>query len=139
MAELIDNAYDPDVEASELHIDIRKINGKDCLTVTDNGNGMDVDHLEKMLSLGFCEKEQYEKAEGPRARKPIGRFGNGFKSGSMRLAKDALVFTVSEESETGSIGFLSQTLCKEHNYDTLILPIMEYQFQDQDHILSLGM
>ena len=44
-----DNAYDPDVSASELNIDKEVIGGKPCLVFTDNGAGMDFDHLEKML------------------------------------------------------------------------------------------
>ena len=44
-----DNAYDPDVNASELWIDKRSINAKDCLTFVDNGNGMNPDKLFKML------------------------------------------------------------------------------------------
>jgi hypothetical protein len=51
--------------------------------------------------------------------KPIGHYGNGFKSiisnllthllgGSMRLGKDALVFT--KNLETMSVGFLSQVI-----------------------------
>jgi hypothetical protein len=37
---------------------------------------------------------------------PIGHYGNGFKSGSMRLGKDALVFTKSKKTQ--SVGLLSQ-------------------------------
>ena len=45
----IDNAYDPDVNASELWIDKRVINTNDCLTFVDNGNGMNPEKLYKML------------------------------------------------------------------------------------------
>lgn len=44
-----DNAYDPDVSASELWIDKRCINNTECLTFVDNGNGMNHDKLYKML------------------------------------------------------------------------------------------
>lgn len=44
-----DNAYDPDVKASQLWIDKIRIWGKDCLTFTDNGNGLPPDKLHKML------------------------------------------------------------------------------------------
>ena len=46
---LADNAYDPDVKASQLWIDKVRIHGKICLTFTDNGNGMHTDKLHKML------------------------------------------------------------------------------------------
>nr|KAG5704012.1 hypothetical protein BaRGS_032101 [Batillaria attramentaria] len=111
-AELIDNAYDPDVAASELWIDWEMINGKQCLTFVDNGKGMDHTHLLHMLSFGYCEKAEHEAL---RTYKPIGKYGNGFKSGSMRLAKDALVFTVCRN--TASVGFLSQSYLKAINSD----------------------
>ena len=44
-----DNAYDPDVSASNLWIDREMVNGHLCLVFRDNGNGMDLDHLDKML------------------------------------------------------------------------------------------
>ena len=44
-----DNAYDPDVSASHLWIDKEIVKGKICLTFTDNGKGMDLEHLLKML------------------------------------------------------------------------------------------
>ena len=45
----VDNAYDPDVSASELWIDKRNICKKECLTFVDNGNGMSEEKLFKML------------------------------------------------------------------------------------------
>ncbi|KAH9504466.1 MORC CW-type zinc finger protein 3 [Bulinus truncatus] len=86
LAELIDNAYDPDVNAKILIIDKEEIGGKTCLVFQDNGAGMDNDHLHKMLSFGYCEKDELKK----KSHLPIGHYGNGFKSGSMRLGKDAL-------------------------------------------------
>jgi len=72
------------------------------LIFTDNGLGMSPVHMMKMLSFGYCDKGSNE-IDGDQF---IGQYGNGFKSGSMRLAKDALVF--SKHGNTMSIGFLSQ-------------------------------
>ncbi|KAK3594490.1 hypothetical protein CHS0354_030010 [Potamilus streckersoni] len=112
IAELIDNAYDPDVNAAELRIDTRIINGTECLTFLDNGNGMNQEKLHKMLSFGYCDKKQIGEI------KPIGYYGNGFKSGSMRLGKDAIVFTRKKDSM--SVGLLSQTFLKNINADTVL-------------------
>uniref|UniRef100_A0A0J9YUV3 Microrchidia 3 n=1 Tax=Mus musculus TaxID=10090 RepID=A0A0J9YUV3_MOUSE len=49
VAELIDNAYDPDVNAKQIWIDKTVISDHICLTFTDNGNGMTADKLHKML------------------------------------------------------------------------------------------
>uniref|UniRef100_A0A8C5IE49 MORC family CW-type zinc finger 3 n=1 Tax=Junco hyemalis TaxID=40217 RepID=A0A8C5IE49_JUNHY len=59
IAELIDNAYDPDVSAKQIWIDKTVINDNICLTFTDNGNGMNSEKLHKMLSTdsrnsGMC-------------------------------------------------------------------------------------
>lgn len=45
----LDNAYDPDVEASQLWIDIERYGFEQCLSFTDNGAGMDSLKLHKML------------------------------------------------------------------------------------------
>ncbi|BFZ25156.1 hypothetical protein BsWGS_28195 [Bradybaena similaris] len=130
-AEIIDNAYDPDVSASELLIDKVDIRGTPCLIFLDNGAGMDADHLLKMLSFGFCEKSIYEK-QG--SHQPIGHYGNGFKSGSMRIGNDALVFTRCPKS--ASIGLLSQTYLTSIQADCVMVPILEYRLPNLERIKS---
>ncbi|KAK3755464.1 hypothetical protein RRG08_021046 [Elysia crispata] len=103
-AELIDNAYDPGVSASELRIEKLDCEGTPYIMFLDNGAGMNKNKLYKMLSFGYCDKRESEPKDN---RKPIGQFGLGFKLGSMRIGKDALVFTRTKDS--ASIGFLSQT------------------------------
>ena len=63
----------------------------------------------------------------------IGQYGNGFKSGSMRIGTDALVFTRCQTS--ASIGFLSQTYLKAIEAETVLVPILEYHLPG--HILAL--
>ncbi|XP_070568052.1 MORC family CW-type zinc finger protein 3-like [Ptychodera flava] len=116
IAELIDNAYDPDVAAKTLWIDVQFEKQELCLTFTDDGNGMKEEKLHKMLSFGFCEKVEIN------GHKPVGHYGNGFKSGSMRLGKDAIVF--SKKDKTLSVGFLSQTYLCAINAETIMVPIV---------------
>ena len=59
-----------------------------------------------------------------RGHKPVGQYGNGFKSGSMRLGKDAVVFTKCKT--TWSVGFLSQTFLAAINADTVLVPIITF-------------
>ncbi|KAK3754350.1 hypothetical protein RRG08_026944 [Elysia crispata] len=120
-AELIDNAYDPDVNASELWIDKLDYGETSCLRFLDNGAGMDKNKLHKMLSFGYCDKRTVEPTG---SHKPIGHYGNGFKSGSMRIGKDALVFTRTKDS--ASIGFLSQTYLKAIEAESVIVPMVDY-------------
>jgi len=44
-----DNAYDPDVNASVLRIDVEQCAGSICITFTDNGCGLCPDKLLNML------------------------------------------------------------------------------------------
>uniref|UniRef100_A0A8C0V5Q8 MORC family CW-type zinc finger 3 n=1 Tax=Cyanistes caeruleus TaxID=156563 RepID=A0A8C0V5Q8_CYACU len=125
IAELIDNAYDPDVSAKQIWIDKTVINDNICLTFTDNGNGMNSEKLHKMLSFGFSEKSVMN------GRVPVGLYGNGFKSGSMRLGKDAIVFT--KNGDTMSVGLLSQTFLEVTKAEHVMVPIVTFTNQ---HILS---
>ncbi|XP_004696997.2 MORC family CW-type zinc finger protein 3 [Echinops telfairi] len=118
VAELIDNAYDPDVNAKQIWIDKTVINGRICLTFTDNGNGMTSDKLHKMLSFGFSDKVTMN------GHVPVGLYGNGFKSGSMRLGKDAIVFT--KNGESMSVGFLSQTYLEVIKAEHVVVPIVAF-------------
>ncbi|NWH58499.1 MORC3 protein, partial [Geococcyx californianus] len=120
-----DNAYDPDVSAKQIWIDKTVINDSVCLTFTDNGNGMNSEKLHKMLSFGFSEKSVMN------GRVPVGLYGNGFKSGSMRLGKDAIVFT--KNGETMSVGLLSQTFLEATKAEHVMVPIVTFNNQ---HILS---
>ncbi|XP_075028473.1 MORC family CW-type zinc finger protein 3 isoform X2 [Calonectris borealis] len=123
IAELIDNAYDPDVSAKQIWIDKTVINDNICLTFTDNGNGMNSEKLHKMLSFGFSEKSVMN------GRVPVGLYGNGFKSGSMRLGKDAIVFT--KNGETLSVGLLSQTFLEVTKAEHVMVPIVTFNNQRQ--------
>ncbi|XP_073702201.1 MORC family CW-type zinc finger protein 3a [Garra rufa] len=119
IAELIDNAYDPDVSAKQFWIDKTAIRGQDCLIFMDNGAGMDYDKMYKMLSFGFSDKETIN------GHVPVGLYGNGFKSGSMRLGKDAIVF--SKNGESMCVGLLSQTYLQEIHAENVIVPIVSFK------------
>ncbi|XP_026556313.1 MORC family CW-type zinc finger protein 3 isoform X2 [Pseudonaja textilis] len=118
VAELIDNAYDPDVNAKQMWIDKTIINENVCLTFMDNGNGMNADKLHKMLSFGFSDKVTLN------GHVPVGLYGNGFKSGSMRLGKDAIVFT--KDGDVMSVGMLSQTFLEITKEEHVIVPIISF-------------
>ncbi|XP_043913113.1 MORC family CW-type zinc finger protein 4-like [Protopterus annectens] len=127
-AELVDNACDPGVTAKQLWIDVCEIKNMICLTVTDNGNGMTPNRLQKMLSFGFTEKAVVKNHH------PIGIYGNGFKSGSMRLGKDALVFTKSGGAMT--VGLLSQTYLEAIGANAIVIPTVPFNQQTQEIIVT---
>ncbi|XP_030622874.1 MORC family CW-type zinc finger protein 3-like [Chanos chanos] len=129
IAALIDNAYDPDVGAKNFWIDKTVIKEKVCLTFVDNGVGMDYQTMFKMLSFGFSGKEAKDD------HNPVGRYGNGFKSGSMRLGKDAIVF--SKTKETMCVGLLSQTYLEEIGAENVIVPIVTFTYNGKNQIQAL--
>uniref|UniRef100_A0A8D0HT00 Morc S5 domain-containing protein n=1 Tax=Sphenodon punctatus TaxID=8508 RepID=A0A8D0HT00_SPHPU len=126
VAELLDNAYDSGVSAKLVCIDAEVIKEELCLTFTDNGSGMTPKGLHRMLSFGFTDKTVMKNHQ------PIGVYGNGFKSGSMRLGKDAIVFT--KNGGALSVGLLSQTYLERVHAQTVIVPIVP--FSQQTNILS---
>uniref|UniRef100_H0X8Q9 MORC family CW-type zinc finger 4 n=1 Tax=Otolemur garnettii TaxID=30611 RepID=H0X8Q9_OTOGA len=128
IAELLDNAVDPDVSARTVFIDVEEVKNKYCLTFTDDGCGMTPHKLHRMLSFGFTDKVIRK------SQCPIGVFGNGFKSGSMRLGKDALVFT--KNGGTLSVGLLSQTYLECVQAQAIIVPIVPFNQQDRKMIIT---
>nr|XP_046181150.1 MORC family CW-type zinc finger protein 3-like isoform X2 [Oncorhynchus gorbuscha] len=122
VAELIDNASDPGVTARQIWIDVVEEQQQLCLTFTDNGSGMTPNKLHKMLSFGFTEK-----GSGKGSHQAIGVYGNGFKSGSMRLGRDALIFTKNGGCLT--VGMLSQSYLQAIKAQAVIVPIVPFNQQ----------
>lgn len=52
---LTDNAYDPDVCAKQFWIDKTIVEGQECLSFMDNGNGLDRETMHKMLRYWCCK------------------------------------------------------------------------------------
>ncbi|CAO2622902.1 MORC family CW-type zinc finger protein 4 [Lemmus lemmus] len=128
IAELLDNAVDPDVSARTVFIDVEEVKNKPCLTFTDDGCGMTPHKLHRMLSFGFTDKVI------KKSQCPIGVFGNGFKSGSMRLGKDALVFT--KNGGTLTVGLLSQTYLECIQAQAVIVPIVPFSQQNKKMVVT---
>ncbi|XP_053352835.1 MORC family CW-type zinc finger protein 3-like isoform X5 [Clarias gariepinus] len=126
VAGLIDNAYDPDVSAKQFWISKTMIQDQACLVFMDNGKGMDYDKMYKMLSFGFNDKQTVGR------HIPVGQYGNSFKSGSMRLGKDALVF--SQKANTMCVGLLSQTYHEKIKAEHIIVPIVKFTVTGENDV-----
>ncbi|GAA6081120.1 MORC family CW-type zinc finger protein 3-like, partial [Tachysurus ichikawai] len=68
-----------------------------------------------------------------RGHVPVGLYGNGFKSSSMRLGKDAIVF--SKKANSMCVGFLSQTYLEMIGAQNAIVPIVLFTKTGQTDIL----
>ncbi|KAM7094487.1 MORC family CW-type zinc finger protein 4-like isoform 2-T14 [Ciconia maguari] len=121
-----DNASHPSVTAKLFCIDVVELKGHLYLTFTDNGAGMTPHKLYCMLSFSFTEKTL--KRDHP----SIGLYG--FKSGSMWLGKDAIIFT-----KTGgalSMALLSQTFMDRVHAETVIIPLVSFNQQNEQMIVT---
>ena len=104
-----------------MHVDVFEAsrNGMVCLSVQDDGIGMDRNRLLCMLSFGFSSKE-YSAGN-------VGRFGIGFKSGSMRLAKDALILT--KRDGYAHAALLSQSFLDDIEADDILIPMFSWKVE----------
>ncbi|PWZ07216.1 MORC family CW-type zinc finger protein 3 [Zea mays] len=124
IAELIDNSRD--AGASRLSISIEHLFSKKAqkkipvLSVIDDGHGMAYPDIMRMISFG------HKRPNGHREDQ-IGRFGIGFKTGAMKLGKDAIVLTQTKASR--SVAFLSQSFNEEK--DNLEIPVVAYRKEGQ--------
>ncbi|KAE8736369.1 amyloid beta A4 precursor protein-binding family B member 1-interacting protein-like [Hibiscus syriacus] len=136
-AELLDNALDEACNgATYVCIDVLQ-NQKDdskMLLVEDNGGGMSPDKMRQCMSLGYSSKSKMANT--------IGQYGNGFKTSTMRLGADVIVFSQSPgtygKSPTRSIGVLSYTFLTETGKEDIVVPIswtkMTRSFEDDWNI-----
>lgn len=74
-----------------------------------------------LLSFGYSDKTVIN------GQHPIGLYGNGFKSGSMRLGRDAIVFSKSLDGDTMHVGMLSQSYLAQIKAEQIIVPIVSFQ------------
>lgn len=122
VAELLDNAVD-EVPNGATFVKVDKIlNRRDntpALLFHDDGGGMDPDGLRKCMSLGYSSKK---------SNTTIGQYGNGFKTSTMRLGADVIVFSRSTRSgkATQSVGLLSYTFLRKTGQDDVIIPMVDF-------------
>ncbi|KAK3439916.1 hypothetical protein EUGRSUZ_B00250 [Eucalyptus grandis] len=87
IAELLDNAVD-EIQNGATYVIIDKTlnprDGSPALLIQDDGGGMDPEALRRCMSFGFSDKKE---------KSAIGQYGNGFKTSTMRLGADVIVFS----------------------------------------------
>ncbi|CAN6472484.1 unnamed protein product [Victoria cruziana] len=130
-AELLDNSVDEICNgATYVKIDVL-INQKDnskMLLVEDDGGGMDAEKIRQCMSLGYSAKSK--------STNTIGQYGNGFKTSTMRLGADVIVFSRCRgkdgKSSTQSIGLLSYTFLQSTGKEDIIVPMVDYEEAHQN-------
>uniref|UniRef100_A0AAR2KV47 CW-type domain-containing protein n=1 Tax=Pygocentrus nattereri TaxID=42514 RepID=A0AAR2KV47_PYGNA len=111
LAELVDNSrYQPDLRGGFM------------LCFLDDGTGMDPSEATHVIQFGKSSKRFPESTH-------IGQYGNGLKSGSMRIGKDFILFTKKDDKLTCL--FLSRTFHEEEGLDEVIVPLPSWDLKTQ--------
>ncbi|KAL9421128.1 hypothetical protein AB3S75_038650 [Citrus x aurantiifolia] len=125
-AELLDNSLDEVCNgATYVQVDLlkNKTDGTHMLLVEDNGGGMTPDKMRQCMSLGYSAKSKLANT--------IGQYGNGFKTSTMRLGADVIVFSRCQgtdgKSSTQSIGMLSYTFLRGTGKEDIVVPMVDYE------------
>ncbi|KAJ8753618.1 hypothetical protein K2173_022859 [Erythroxylum novogranatense] len=124
IAELLDNAVD-EIQNGATYVTIDKIsNPRDAspvLLIQDDGGGMDPEAIRRCMSFGFSDKN---------SKMAIGQYGNGFKTSTMRLGADVIVFTrrTANSVLTQSVGLLSYTFLRQMGHNRIVVPMVDYEF-----------
>ncbi|XP_036618783.1 ATPase MORC2 isoform X2 [Trichosurus vulpecula] len=115
LAELVDNARDADATKIDIYAEHREnLQGGFMLCFLDDGAGMDPSDAASVIQFGKSAKRTPESTQ-------IGQYGNGLKSGSMRIGKDFILFT--KKDDTMTCLFLSRTFHEEEGIDEVIVPL----------------
>ncbi|XP_022865076.1 protein MICRORCHIDIA 7-like [Olea europaea var. sylvestris] len=130
-AELLDNSLDEVCNgATYVNIDMvkSKKDGSKMLLIEDNGGGMDPDKIRQCMSLGYSVKSKMVDT--------IGQYGNGFKTSTMRLGADVIVFSRcfggGGKRPTQSIGLLSYTFLRSTGKEDIVVPMLDYERRGQE-------
>ncbi|CAM6102337.1 unnamed protein product [Calypogeia fissa] len=123
VAELLDNAVD-EVQNGATFVNVDKIvnprDGAPALLVQDDGGGMAPDTMRACMSLGYSRKN---------TNTTIGQYGNGFKTSTMRLGADVVVFSrnIQGSAVTQSVGLLSYTFLRKTGREDVVVPMIDYE------------
>uniref|UniRef100_A0A8C1I477 MORC family CW-type zinc finger 2 n=1 Tax=Cyprinus carpio carpio TaxID=630221 RepID=A0A8C1I477_CYPCA len=101
---------------------IPDLRGGFMLCFLDDGTGMDPSEATHVIQFGKSSKRFPESTH-------IGQYGNGLKSGSMRIGKDFILFTKKDDKLTCL--FLSRTFHEEEGLDEVIVPLPSWDVKTQ--------
>uniref|UniRef100_H0VSX0 MORC family CW-type zinc finger protein 1 n=1 Tax=Cavia porcellus TaxID=10141 RepID=H0VSX0_CAVPO len=126
LAELLDNARDAGATRIDVFsVDNEKLQGGFLLCFLDDGCGLSPEEASHIINFGTHKKHLPTS-------KFIGQYGNGLKSGSMRIGKDFILFTKKEETMTCVL--FSQTFCEEESLSEVVVPMPSWLTRTKESI-----
>ncbi|KAM6931237.1 ATPase MORC2 isoform 2-T2 [Xenentodon cancila] len=124
LAELVDNSRDANATRIDIYTEKRpELRGGFMLCFLDDGIGMDPNEATHVIQFGKSNKRSPESTQ-------IGQYGNGLKSGSMRIGKDFILFTKKDGALTCL--FLSRTFHEEEGLDEVIVPLPSWDLKTKE-------
>ncbi|XP_049713842.1 MORC family CW-type zinc finger protein 1 [Elephas maximus indicus] len=108
-------------------VDNETLQGGFMLCFLDDGCGMSPEEASDIIYFGTSKKRLS-------ALKFIGQYGNGLKSGSMRIGKDFILFTKKEETMT--CVFFSQTFCEREGLSEVVVPIPSWLTRTKEYVTN---
>uniref|UniRef100_A0A3Q3M7I5 MORC family CW-type zinc finger 2 n=1 Tax=Mastacembelus armatus TaxID=205130 RepID=A0A3Q3M7I5_9TELE len=128
LAELVDNSRDASATRIDIYTEKRpELRGGYMLCFLDDGIGMDPNEATHVIQFGKSNKRSPESTQ-------IGQYGNGLKSGSMRIGKDFILFT--KKGDTLTCLFLSRTFHEEEGLDEVIVPLPSWDLKTKEPLTS---
>lgn len=128
LAELVDNSRDANATRIDIYTEKKpELRGGFMLCFLDDGIGMDPNEATHVIQFGKSSKRSSESSQ-------IGQYGNGLKSGSMRIGKDFILFTKKENTLTCL--FLSRTFHEEEGLDEVIVPLPSWDLKTKEPLTS---
>ncbi|XP_051922861.1 ATPase MORC2 isoform X1 [Hippocampus zosterae] len=128
LAELVDNSRDANATRIDIYTEKRPdLRGGYMLCFLDDGIGMEPNEATHVIQFGKSSKRSPESTQ-------IGQYGNGLKSGSMRIGKDFILFTKKGNSLTCL--FLSRTFHEEEGLDEVIVPLPSWDLVTKEPLTS---
>ncbi|XP_052799923.1 ATPase MORC2-like isoform X2 [Mya arenaria] len=126
LAELVDNARDANATKLSLFtLFDASLRGNYMLCFLDDGEGMDPSDTADIITFGRSNKRNVDDHM-------IGMYGNGLKSGSMRIGNDMIIFTKKDDTQTCL--FLSRTFHDEEKIDEVIVPLPSFKIGSRNPI-----
>ncbi|XP_059505981.1 ATPase MORC2-like [Stegostoma tigrinum] len=128
LAELVDNARDAQATLLNIYTETNdEIRGGFMLCFLDNGIGMNPGEAADIIHLG----KSIKRASNSRL---VGQFGNGLKSGSMRIGMDFILFTKKDNTMTCIL--MSRTFYEKEGIDEVIVPMPSWYVASKEPMIT---
>ncbi|CAF4555661.1 unnamed protein product [Rotaria sp. Silwood1] len=127
LAELVDNSQDAGAKNLDIYTCKNPyLRGGFYLAFLDDGCGMNYDDVFNVIVFGKSAKRHSLDST------QIGQYGNGLKSGAMRISNDFILFT--KKDNIGTCLFLSRTFHQEEHISQIMCPMPCFDLTSQKPI-----